>query len=188
MRIIAGTVRGKKIRMPEEKATRPFLEVARGALFNILGPDIRNTTVLDLFAGSGALGLEALSRGAAHATFVERSKEALATLTENITACRMNTSATVLQEDVLAAVQHLDLTTPFDIIFCDPPFADTQAWHAHGGAEVEAKTASLLRDTGVLVFRLEKESPAMPCWGNIPIWKDRVHGRSRLCLYRRIGL
>ena len=84
MRIIAGTARGARIVAPRGLATRPMTERVRGAIFNILGDEVVEAAVLDLFAGSGSLGFEALSRGAARCTFVERARDAVQVLRRNI--------------------------------------------------------------------------------------------------------
>ncbi|MHC4886813.1 MAG: RsmD family RNA methyltransferase, partial [Planctomycetota bacterium] len=88
MRIIAGNARGRRLLLPDLDATRPLLEQARGALFNMLMPHLQGATVLDCYAGSGAIGLEALSRGATEATFIEMAPEALDALRQNIETCR----------------------------------------------------------------------------------------------------
>ena len=125
MRVIAGTSRGRSFRAPVGAPTRPTTDRVREAVFDVLGsmlaPDgLEGADVVDLFAGSGAFGIEALSRGAARAVFVERHRTAATTVAANLTATGLSgPSARVVQSDVMAFVN-----TPhsFDVAFCDPPY------------------------------------------------------------------
>ena len=125
MRIVAGDLGGRVLRAPRGAATRPTSEKVRQALFNILGPPGDDLHVLDLFAGSGALGLEALSRGAATATFVERARPALAALRANIDDLAVDDRARVVPTDVAAFVAGAAATPApaWSWIFLDPPYA-----------------------------------------------------------------
>ena len=122
MRIIAGDWRGRRIATPKGDTTRPTADRTRETLFNMLNSRLGNfeeLTVLDLFAGSGALGLEALSRGAAHCLFVEQDAQAIATIRENISALEARSRSEVQQ----ASVMHLGpAKQPHDLIFLDPPY------------------------------------------------------------------
>lgn len=122
MRIVAGQWRGRRLVAPPGRDTRPTSDRVREAVFSILGP-IDGAAVLDLFAGSGALGLEALSRGAARATFVERAPAALRALRANVDALRAQ--ADVRARDVRAFVRDAsDAGGPYDLVFLDPPYRD----------------------------------------------------------------
>jgi 16S rRNA (guanine966-N2)-methyltransferase len=126
MRIVAGSLGGRVLRAPHGATTRPTSEKVRQALFNLLGPPGADHHVLDLFAGSGALGLEALSRGAASATFVERDRAALITLRGNITALAVAAQAHVITVDVARFLAGLASAAPrhrWRWIFMDPPYA-----------------------------------------------------------------
>ena len=126
MRIVAGELGGRVLRAPHGAATRPTSEKVRQALFNILGPPAADVHVLDLFAGSGALGLEALSRGAATATFVERARPALIALRANLTELAIGDRARVITTDVagfLAAQAAGGPGPAWTWIFLDPPYA-----------------------------------------------------------------
>ena len=123
MRIVAGSARGRRLLVPGGTDVRPTPDRVREAVFNALyslDDAVDGASVLDLFAGTGALGLEALSRGAAHVTFVENNREAAAALTANIEALGMATSTTVIRAD---ARRWLSSTPAFDIAFLDPPYA-----------------------------------------------------------------
>lgn len=122
MRVIAGIWRGRRLVTPAGRDTRPTSDRVREALFSILGP-IDGAAVLDLFAGSGALGIEALSRGAARATFVERAPAALRAIAANLEA--LGAPGDVRARDVSAFVRDArDAGGPYDLVFLDPPYRD----------------------------------------------------------------
>ncbi|QUV83836.1 16S rRNA (guanine(966)-N(2))-methyltransferase RsmD [Chloracidobacterium aggregatum] len=124
MRVIAGIHKGRRLRSEPGLRVRPTSDRLRETLFNILAPRIGDTTFLDLCAGSGAVGIEALSRGAARATFVEHSRRALVALVENLARCGIGEEAEVVQRDAVSAVkQFIQVGRRFDLIFCDPPYA-----------------------------------------------------------------
>ena len=125
MRVVAGSLRGRRIVAPAGSATRPTTDKVREAVFNALGSLdlIHDAAVADLFAGSGALGIEALSRGAARCTFVERDRSALAALRENLSALDLHDRTRVVAADALAAARSLDV----DVVFADPPY-DFDRW------------------------------------------------------------
>ena len=126
MRIVSGTAGGRRLIVPDGTTTRPTTDRVREATFNVLFSmnAIEDATFVDLFAGSGALGLEALSRGAAHVTFVERDRAALAALRANIEALRFEDQSTVLATDSL---RWLPTAGHFDVMLADPPY-DFEAW------------------------------------------------------------
>ena len=123
MRIVAGELGGRVLRAPHGAATRPTSEKVREALFNVLGPPPADLHVLDLFAGSGALGLEALSRGAATATFVERARPALTALRANLAALAVGDRAAVAAVDVARFLASPGPGPRWGWIFLDPPYA-----------------------------------------------------------------
>jgi 16S rRNA (guanine966-N2)-methyltransferase len=126
VRIVAGSLGGRVLRAPPGAATRPTSEKVREAMFAIL-PEVEGGHVLDLFAGSGALGLEALSRGAAHATFVDSAKPALAAVRHNIETLGVADRATVLAGDAVALARRHVPAVPWQIVFVDPPYASDLA-------------------------------------------------------------
>jgi 16S rRNA (guanine966-N2)-methyltransferase len=121
MRIIAGEWRGRRLSAPAGRTTRPTTDRAREAWMSILSPILTDARVLDLFAGSGALGLEALSRGAAHATFVDDDPRALTALRKNVEALGAKARVTIVRGDAVKFVRGLEAGT-FDVAFCDPPY------------------------------------------------------------------
>jgi 16S rRNA (guanine966-N2)-methyltransferase len=119
VRVIAGSAKGRILRPPRTSATRPITDRAKESLFSILAPRIPGRRFLDLFAGTGSVGIEALSRGGAHATFVERSAAALAGIRHNLELTGLAARAEVAGRDVFAYLR--DAPVPFDVIFVAPP-------------------------------------------------------------------
>lgn len=122
MRVIAGTARSLRLKAPLGTDTRPTYDRTKETLFNVLMPWISQCRFLDLYSGSGAIGIEAISRGADEAVFVEKSSEAVRVIEENISHCKFDTQSTVMKMDALMALRHLEGKGAFDIIFLDPPF------------------------------------------------------------------
>ena len=123
MRIISGTFKGRKLASLRGAATRPTADRVRESIFNILASDIEKASVLDLFAGTGALGLEALSRGAANADFIDSSASAVKTIQKNITACRAENCSRIIRWDIAKNIACLQAEVPaYDLVFMDPPY------------------------------------------------------------------
>ncbi len=120
IRITGGEDKGKRINVPKGLQTRPSTDFLRQAVFNLLQKDIRHANFLDLFAGSGAFGIEALSRGATHATFVDQSAAAIACIRKNIDALDFRDRATILRADSTRWLKKN--STQFDIAYIDPPY------------------------------------------------------------------
>jgi len=125
MRVIAGALKGKRLVTPRGAATRPTADQVRTALMDALTPRLPGARMLDLFAGAGGVGLEALSRGAGHATFVERDGRAAAALAQNVRELGVAGRARVLRGDVARELRHLaGLGERFEIVFLDPPYTE----------------------------------------------------------------
>lgn len=122
MRVISGSARGRKLKSPKTSETRPIMDRVKTALFDILAPEILGMRVLDLFAGVGSVGIEALSRGAAAATFVERSPEAFRLVRENLAITGLSDRAELLRTDAFAYLQQAAASgRRFDLIYVAPP-------------------------------------------------------------------
>lgn len=122
MRVVAGTAKGRKLKAPKTSGTRPVMDRVKTALFDTLGGDVRETRFLDLFAGTGGIGIEALSRGARSATFVELGAEALVCVRENLATTRLTEHAEVLRADVFQFLQQAAASGRyFDIVYVAPP-------------------------------------------------------------------
>ena len=171
MRIIAGEHRGARIFAPKGLDTRPTSDRVREAAFNLIGP-VDGAAVLDLFAGSGAMGLEALSRGAASAVFVESDRDACRTIQRNVEKLRV-TGATVVQRDAVQALA-TDRRT-YDLILCDPPY---------GYADHERLApylAATLAPDGLLVY--ETGAREEPTLAGLRARTSRTYGSARLTLF-----
>lgn len=123
MRIIGGDLKGRKLRPIRGRTIRPTSDRLRESLFNILGDRVTNAMVLDLYAGTGALGIEALSRGARFAVFVDRYRGALSAVAENLRQCGIQDRARVVRWDILRGLSCIrDHRPPFTLVFMDPPY------------------------------------------------------------------
>lgn len=121
MRVIAGTARSLRLKTPADMETRPTTDRIKETLFNMLQPYLADAVFIDLYSGSGGIGIEALSRGARHAYFVENNRNAIACITENLQFTRLMDRATILKQDVLSALWGIH-EKEADVIFMDPPY------------------------------------------------------------------
>lgn len=170
MRVIAGTARGRRLQAPAGRATRPITDRAKEGIFNMLASlgGIDGLVVADLWAGSGSFGIESLSRGAARAIFVERGREALACLRDNLATLGLDERATVVPGSVLSVLPGLE---PVDVAFCDPPYAD-DPW---------AELLGTIR-ADLVVGHAERAVDLPAGWEEL---RRRDYGRSRIVLARR---
>lgn len=122
MRVIAGSARRLQLIAPKGMTTRPTSDKVKETLFNILMPDIYEASFLDLFSGSGGIGIEALSRGAKSATFVEKSKEAISCIKTNLDTTHFKDCSTIMATDAVSALRMLEGKSHFDLVFMDPPY------------------------------------------------------------------
>lgn len=159
MRVVAGRLGGRVLKAPAGDATRPTGARVKEALFSILG-DVSGARVLDLYAGSGALGIEALSRGALHAVFVEAARPALACLRHNLESLGLRGEhSQVLPVRVAAAQRELRALAPFDLVLCDPPWKDVPA----ALAELTALAgAGLFAERARVVLEHSAKAPPSP--------------------------
>jgi 16S rRNA (guanine(966)-N(2))-methyltransferase RsmD len=173
VRIIAGRLKGRRLRAPTWDGLRPTSDKLRETLFNILAPRIEGARVLDGYAGTGAVGLEALSRGAASVTFVEKDRRALALIEENVTACGVKQGYTIERGDLVSALRRLSADARFDLILLDPPY------DADNLREALEAAASRLEPGGLLVLeRATRREPDVP--GTLARVRDVTSGDSTL--------
>lgn len=158
MRVIAGQFKGRRLKPPTWEGLRPTSDKLRETLFNILAPRIQGARVADGYAGTGALGIEALSRGAVHVTFIEQNRRAIALIRENLAACgagQGHQSYTIEHGDVAAALRRSVET--LDVVLLDPPYdlhAITEA--------LEAAAARLAPDGVIVLERASRREPDVP--------------------------
>ena len=176
MRVITGTARGRKLATPANNDIRPTTDNVKESIFNIIQFDIEGRRVLDLFAGTGQLGIECLSRGAESAVFVDQSREAVKLVRDNLKTCNLN--GTVIQMDSLSFLKSCG---KFDLIFIDPPY-DSPLY------DEVLKTINLvdiLSDGGIIVCEARKEKilPEM----TIPYAKRKEYnyGKVKICIYTK---
>jgi 16S rRNA (guanine966-N2)-methyltransferase len=176
IRIISGEFGGRKIEAPDTTRTHPMGERIRNALFNKLGDQIQNATVLDAFAGTGSIGLEALSRGAKTVTFVERDRTAQNILAKNVTSLNLERRASIIRSSVNMWTE-ANNQQYYDIIFADPPYDDLQF------STVE-KLFSLLKNDGLMILSHPGRSET-PTKTGVVVVDNRSYGNAELTFYRR---
>ena len=169
MRVIAGRLGGRRLAAPAGRATRPTSDRVREALFSVLG-DVRGARVLDLFAGSGALGIEALSRGAAHATFVDSAPAAVRALRENVAALGLEEVAEVRRQDARAFLRTAKKAGhEYDLVFLDPPYRLA----AGLGRDLSPTLTGVLAPRACVVWESDRrDAPAL----ELPITDERRYG------------
>jgi 16S rRNA (guanine(966)-N(2))-methyltransferase RsmD len=174
LRVVAGELRGRRLAAPPGRAVRPTADKVREALFSILG-DVSGLRVLDLFAGSGALGIEALSRGAAEAVFVDSSQRAVRAVRENLAT--LGLEATVLRRDALSFLEHGQADPGYEIVFVDPPY-DLAGRLA---APLAERLPAVLAGDARIVTESDKRTPlSLP----FPLLREREYGDTRLTVHR----
>lgn len=183
MRIIAGKYRGRRLQSPPSLETRPTSDRLRETLFNVLAPRIHGARFLDLCAGTGAVGIEALSRGAAHITFVDRSRRMCALIEANLQALKLDDSEVELvnAEALRFLLRHEKKTAlPWDIIFFDPPYAaDYEAVLACCGDRAE----SFLSQGGLMVVEHQKQKQLAERFGELERYRVLKQGDSVLSFF-----
>lgn len=179
MRIVAGEFKGRPLKTLEGKNTRPTSDKVRGAIFNMIGPFFEGGRVLDLFAGSGGLAIEAISRGMASAVLVERHSGAQAIIQANIGMTKADEQFTLLRMDAERALQ--ELTGSFDLIFLDPPYAKEQIV-----ANIELlDERGLLGEEVMIVCETDKDVQLPEEIASVGIWKEKTYGISKITVYVR---
>jgi 16S rRNA (guanine966-N2)-methyltransferase len=157
VRVIAGRYKGRRLKVPDWTGLRPTSDKLRETLFNILAPRIDSARVLDGFAGTGAIGIEALSRGASHVTFVDSDRRAVALIEENLRLCTIEDGFAVQRADVAAALRQLPSDVLFDLIVLDPPYDA-----GHVGDTLAAAAARLSAGGLIVLERATRREPDIP--------------------------
>jgi len=184
MRVIAGYYRGRNLRSPPSMQVRPTSDRLRETLFNVLAPRIEGARFLDLCAGSGAVGIEALSRGALHATFVDRSRKMCGLIEANLDLCGIPEEETEVVLSEAAEFLRRAATRgdkKWDIVFFDPPYAldYSPVLSAFG-------TSALLEDDGVLIVEHHHKNELKEAIGEIRRWRILKQGDSALSFYEKV--
>jgi len=179
VRIVGGDLRGRVLRAPSGAATRPTSEKVREALFNILGA-VAGDHVLDLFAGSGALGIEALSRGAAHATFVDAARPAVIAIRGNLRELGLEDRATVVIGDAVASAARQPPAVPWRLVFVDPPYRSELATRA-----VLALPSERLAGDAVVVIEHDRRNAPPDALGSLLRTDQRRYGDTLISFFVR---
>ena len=181
MRIISGSTKGKKILEPKDLNTRPLKDLTKESIFNILthsnkcGVKIENSNILDLFAGVGSFGLECLSRGSSHVTFVENYKNVLPVLKKNVSNLDYETSSLIIENNITYNLNFKNFKKKFNVIFIDPPYNEKNVFIILRNI-INAK---ILDDNGVIIIhRHKKERDVLP--DEFRIIEEKTYGISRV--------
>lgn len=176
MRVITGTARGMKLKTLEGLAVRPTTDQVKESVFNIVQFEVPGARVLDLFAGSGQLGIEALSRGASSATFIDSSRESVAVVNENLEHTKLAKCAIVKNEDALNFLNFTKDT--FDIAFLDPPYRKDII------TSVLPILSEKMSDGGVIICETAREEELPANAGRFVLYKEYRYGKIKLTVYR----
>ena len=180
MRVIAGRFKGRRLKAPSWDGLRPTSDKLRETLFNVLAPRLAGARVLDGFAGTGAVGIEALSRGAAHVTFVERDRRAAALVMSNLELCGQEQGYTIECGEVAMALRRQPADALFDLILLDPPYDMEPSVVT---ATLDAAAGHVTPDGLLVLERATRRSPEVPpSLGRI---RDITSGDSTLTILRR---
>ena len=178
MRVISGSARGKKLLCADGKDIRPTLDRVKESVFNMIAFDITDSSVLDLFCGSGALGIEALSRGAKDAVFVDVSSQSLEITKKNLEATHLNTQAALIKQDALEFIKNT--THKFDIIFLDPPYESS----IYEDIISEIAKRRVLNPDGLLIAEADNVlTPPFDC-KPFKVHRDKKYGRVKILIMK----
>jgi 16S rRNA (guanine966-N2)-methyltransferase len=181
MRIIGGNFRGRKLIALSGYDIRPTPDRVREAVFNILGPWIRETRVLDLYAGTGALGLESLSRGAKAAVFVDAALSSCEVIQKNIDLCKMAEKATLIHHDIISPFPQCLRTDPFDLIFMDPPYGKGYVETTLGKSDF----IDLLAPKGIVVVEQSFKESLAKSFNRLDIYRQKKYSKTLISFFKK---
>jgi 16S rRNA (guanine966-N2)-methyltransferase len=181
MRITGGEAKGRVLASPKGMDIRPTSDRVREAIFNIIGQDLSGRKVLDLFAGTGSLGLEALSRFAQHAVFIDNSQNSIKIIMKNLAACGFKGSGTILKRDLKKgfALNHPMLRQHFDLIFLDPPYGKDLIIPLLGTFEA----TEILSNEARVIAESSKSEKLPRAVGNLEMADTRKYGDTRITIF-----
>ncbi|MCX7970162.1 MAG: 16S rRNA (guanine(966)-N(2))-methyltransferase RsmD [Negativicutes bacterium] len=180
MRIIAGEYKGRQLKSPSGHAVRPTADRVRESVFAILSGRLTDAVVLDLFAGSGALGLEALSRGARRVTFCERSASAIACLLDNVARCRTGPVCRVIRGDSLSWLIRLAASRErFDLLLADPPY------NAGLVSATAGRSGAVLNPGGMLMLEHSRHEQPAAGYPGLELWRQERYGETMVSFFIR---
>ena len=179
MRVISGSAKGRRLKSVPGSGTRPITARAKGALFSILGQGIREAAFLDLFAGTGSVGIEALSRGAGRVVFVERGRKAVRTVRDNLEMTRLGEHAEVVHGDAFQYLSHASADRPFDYVYVAPP--QYRALWAKALLRLDA--SSLLTPEGLVIVQIHPKEVDDVTLNTLELIEERNYGSVLLRFY-----
>jgi 16S rRNA (guanine(966)-N(2))-methyltransferase RsmD len=179
MRIIAGTLKGRRLESPRWNGLRPTSDKLRETLFNVLASKVPDARVLDGYAGTGAVGLESISRGARHVTFVERDRRARALIEANLARCGLSDGYAIIGATVLQAIDTLRNGPPFDLILLDPPYAGSN----DDTRDVLEAVGAIVAADGVVVLEHARKGSPPAAAGALRRSRELTSGDSALTFY-----
>ena len=180
MRVISGKARGRKLKRVPGDTTRPIMDRVKENLFNILGDFVPGSRWLDLFAGTGQVGIEALSRGAQHVVFVDKVSPAVRTTRSNLQHTRLDKDATVLQKDAFRYLES-PLGTPFDLIYVAPP--QYLGMWSRVLVIIDKQASNYLEPEGLVVVQIDPKEEETPPLENLELVDRRRYGTTLLLFY-----
>ena len=183
IRVIAGKAKGRKLKMVPGSGTRPIGDRVKEALFNILGPEVIGAQFLDLFSGTGSVGIEALSRGAGSCTFIEVDRKAVQVIRENLEHCGLEEHAQVLQRDVFSYLEG-SISSTFDIIFIAPP-QYVQLWQRTLTA-LDSHPGWINPD-GIVIVQIDPAEYQEQTLTSLTLFDERKYGNTKLLFYEKPG-
>lgn len=179
MRIITGEYRGRKLEAPAGSDVRPTSDKVKESIFNMLMYDVYGSVCIDLFAGTGNLGLEALSRGAKMCWFCDNSRESIKYIKENIEKCGAQDKSKVVTGDYMKCLERVK--EPVDLIFIDPPYGSD----LYEKALENIDSLDLLADEGIIIAEHDKYVDLPETVGNLKVFKEKKYGRIRVTMYMK---
>lgn len=180
MRVISGKARGLKLDTPKNDDVRPTTDRVKESLFNIINSYIMDSRVLDLFAGTGSLGIECLSRGAKRCVFVDVSKESIGIIKSNIKKARVENESIVINSDFKDAIKRLQGAEKFDVIFMDPPYYKDMFVAALESID----NADLLDEDGIIMIEHDSKDSFPETIGRLIQNKSKKYGNTTLTFYK----
>jgi 16S rRNA (guanine966-N2)-methyltransferase len=181
MRVIAGTLRGRRLQTIEGAEIRPTSDRLRETLFNILAPRIRGSRFLDLCAGSGAVGIEALSRGASEVVLVESLRAACSVIEANLKTFRIEKGVNVIRRDAIVALkQFAETSAQFDIVFFDPPYAS----ELYEDVMNQIGASGVISPNSIVIVEHRAKQRLAPRYSNLESYRQLKQGESALSFYR----
>jgi len=184
MRVIAGSARGQKLKMVPGETTRPITDRVKENLFNILGDWVIGTYWLDLFAGTGQVGIEALSRGAAGVIFIDNAKAAVRTTEQNLQHTKLDRNAQVFLQDAFSYLNKKS-TGIFDVIYIAPPQYQ-KIWILVLDV-LDQDPSKFLTSTGMIIVQIDPKEYASGLYNNLNLFDQRRYGNTKLCFYEVAG-